>query len=582
MLMKNRFPKILSVLVAVLVFCTGLFGCGEVKHLPTPEVAIGYDGVAVWNQIDGALYYLCVIDGGAESPTTECRVQLTDGQSLKVKAVSGMEGFADSDFCEPQTYHKEEIAPHDHTDVNADGLCDRCGTSVTAELSFYAVNDLHGKFMDTDAQPGVDEFTTYMKDLYEDTAREEILLSSGDMWQGTVESSSNRGQLMTEWMNEMGFVSMSLGNHEFDWGPDVLTPNSELAEFPFLAINVMYNGKAAEYCRASVTVERGGVKIGIIGAIGDCLGSISGEFQTGLSFTTGSALTALVKNEATRLREQEGCDFIVYSIHDGGDSFSASGINDVKNADMPYYDTALSDGYVDLVFEAHTHQRYILKDEYGVYHLQGGGENKYLSCAEVSFNTVTKDYSVSPKLISNGVYAKSSIEDDPFVEEVFEKYFPDENPYTTVLGKNIRKRDEGAICNRVARLYYDKGVETWGKEYNIVLAGGYLNTRNPYSLSAGDVTYADLFSLLPFDNAIVLGKIRGSDLKKRFLSSESYYIYATIDSSEVEDGQDYYIVVDSYTSTYRWNNVTEVKRLAGNIYARDLLADYIRSGEWSR
>ncbi|MDE5547979.1 MAG: metallophosphoesterase, partial [Clostridia bacterium] len=250
-----------------------------------------------------------------------------------------------------------------------------------AKLSFYAVNDLHGKFMDTDTQPGMDEFTAYMKALYSDEAREEILLSSGDMWQGTVESSTNKGQLMTEWMNEVGFVSMTLGNHEYDWGAQVLTPNSELAEFPFLAINVTYNGQAVDYCRASTVVEKSGVKIGIIGAIGDCLSSISGDYTDGLAFATGSELTKLVKTESTRLRKEEGCDFIVYSMHSGyGSSFSTNSIQTVTGREISdYYDTALSKGYVDLVFEGHTHQSYILKDEYGVYHLQGGGENRYVS-----------------------------------------------------------------------------------------------------------------------------------------------------------------------------------------------------------
>ncbi len=449
-----------------------------------------------------------------------------------------------------------------------------------AELSFFAVNDLHGKFMDTDGQPGVDEFTTYLKDLYADNAREEILLSSGDMWQGTVESSTNKGKLMTEWMNEVGFVSMTLGNHEFDWGSDVLTPNSELAEFPFLAINVSYQGGSAGYCKPSVVVEKSGVKIGVIGAIGDCLSSISGEFRTGLHFATGGELTALVKKESTRLREEEGCDFIVYSIHDGGDDFSSSGVNDVKNSDMPYYDTALSDGYIDLVFEGHTHQQYILKDEYGVYHLQGGGENKAISRADVTIDIQTGKYTVSPKLVKSSEYAKSSIKDDPFIQEVFEKYFPDEDPYTTVLGKNSSKWGSSDIADKVAELYYKKGMEVWGDEYEIALGGGYLKTRSPYDLARGNVTYADLFSLLPFDNAIVLGSIKGKDLKSNFLSAKNnYHTYTSgLYASDVDDNKTYYLIVDSYTSTYAPNRITEVARLTENIYARDLVAAYIADG----
>ncbi len=450
----------------------------------------------------------------------------------------------------------------------------------TAELSFFAVNDLHGKFMDTSGQPGVDEFTTYLKDLYADDAREEILLSSGDMWQGTVESSSNQGQLMTEWMNEVGFVSMTLGNHEFDWGPAVLDPNSELAEFPFLGINVTYQGGPASYCKPSVVVEKSGVKIGVIGAIGDCLSSISGEFQTGLHFATGGELTALVKKESARLREEEGCDFIVYSIHDGGDRFSSSGVGDVENSDMSYYDTALSDGYVDLVFEGHTHKQYIVKDEYGVYHLQGGGENKAISRADVSFNTKTGKYTVTPKLVKSNEYARSSLKDDPCVDELYDKYFPDSDPYTTVLGKNASKWNSSGIADKVAELYYKKGTEVWGNEYEIALGGGYLKTRSPYDLAGGDVTYADLFSLLPFDNAIVLGSIKGNFLKSNFLSAkDNYHTYTSgLSASDVDDDKIYYIVVDSYTSTYAPNHITEVKRLEGNVYARDLVAAYISGG----
>ena len=488
----------------------------------------------------------------------------------------------DTDFWPSRNDNSGNNTEHSHTDKNGDGVCDGCNESVRTELSFYAINDLHGKFIDTDTQPGLDEFTTYLKDLYADDTREEILLSSGDMWQGTVESSSNKGQLMTDWMNEVGFSAMTLGNHEYDWGADVLTPNSEQANFPFLAINVSSFGMPVNYCQPSTIVEKGGVKIGIIGAIGDCLSSISGDFTTGLKFATGNALTSLVQVEAQRLRNEEGCDFIVYSIHDGGDRFSSSGINQVTNSDMSYYDTSLSNGYIDLVFEAHTHQRYILQDEYGVYHLQGGSENRYLSCAEVSFNKVTKKYTIVPRMINSDDYASDIITGDPVVEEIFNKYFPDSNPYATI-GTNSYTRQSNAICDTVAQLYYEKGLEVWGNEYDIVLGGGYLKARNPYRVAAGNVTYADLFAVLPFDNEIVLGEISGYYLKKQFINSNNsdYHIYTALSASQVDDNELYYIIVDSYSSTYSYNHITEIKRLGSGTYARDLLAEFVKSGGWA-
>ena len=583
--MRKFLIKISTVIIAVLVLCT-FIGCSttqdEQPKLTAPEVVISYDGLAVWGEVDNALHYIYVIDDGAETSTAKCSVQLEENRSIKVKAVSGKEGYADSDYSAPQKYVKTAPVEHPHTDVNNDGICDKCSTSVTVELSFYAVNDLHGKVMDNSgSQPGVDEFTTYMKALYADDAREEILLSSGDMWQGTVESSSNKGQLMTEWMNEVGFVSMTLGNHEYDWGAGVIASNAELANFPLLAINVTQDGKAVDYCQPSTVVERGGVKIGIIGAIGNCLSSISGDFTDGLEFATGGNLSALVKKESERLRNEEDCDFIVFSIHDGGTGFSAAGVNYVTDGEIRYYDTALSDGYVDLVFEGHSHQRYILQDKFGIYHLQGGGENSGISSAEVTLNTANGKYDVRPKLISNSVYASSSIEGDPVVEQIFNKYFPDNNPYTTVLGTNASRKNSDDITKQVAKLYYEAGVKKWGSQYNIVFGGGYLNTRSPYVIEKGDVTYANIFSVLPFDNEIVLGKVNGSALRN-LLSKTNYVNYATISSNEIVDSKDYYIIVDSYSSTYKYNNITEVARLGSGTYARDLLAEFVAAGGWKR
>lgn len=469
----------------------------------------------------------------------------------------------------------------EHADKDADGLCDDCGRAMEVDLSFYAVNDLHGKFIDTENQPGVDEFTTYMKKLYADTAREEVLLSTGDMWQGTVESSTTKGKLMTDWMNDIGFAAMTLGNHEYDWGGTVIANNFQSAEFPFLAINVTQDGQPVNYCKASCIVERKGLKVGIIGAIGDCLSSISGDFSKGLAFATGDELTKLVKDEATRLREKEGCEFIVYSIHDGSEKTSTTA-QSVTNKDMAYYDTSLSDGYVDLVFEGHTHKNYILKDEYGVYHIQGGGENKYVSCADVSFNIGSGENTVYPRLINQNTYASSTLDDDPAVEEIFNKYFPDGNPYTTVVGNNSARRNSTYVCNQLAKLYFEFGKEQWGSQYKIVLGGGYLKLRSPYYLYEGEVTQADIFSILPFDNEIVLGKIKGSDLKSKFINSsnESYHIYKEIGVNEVNDNDYYYIIIDSYTSTYKYNNITEIDRVS--VYPRDLLEDFIATGEWGR
>ena len=118
---------------------------------------------------------------------------------------------------DPPSGGDDIIATDGHKDEDNDDFCDDCGEYVVILLDFYAVNDLHGKFADTTDNIGADELTTYLKTM-KSTDDNFILLSSGDMWQGSSESNLTYGQIMTEWMNHMGFSAMTLGNHEYFWG----------------------------------------------------------------------------------------------------------------------------------------------------------------------------------------------------------------------------------------------------------------------------------------------------------------------------------------------------------------------------
>ena len=479
---------------------------------------------------------------------------------VKETAVIGINGCGEEDSA--------------HTDVNNDGFCDTCKIDVLETIDFYNLNDLHGKFDDTDTQPGVDELTTFLLQAQQ-TDEHTVILSTGDMWQGSSESNSTKGMLITEWMNYLGVEAMALGNHEFDWGQAPIASNAELAEFPFLAINVYEHAtnKRVEYCQASVMANRGGVQIGLIGAIGDCYGSIAAEMTKGLYFKVGSELTELVKAESEKLRES-GADVIVYLIHDGGS------YQDVGNT-AGYYDQSLSSGgYVDLVFEGHSHSYYIFTDTYGVPHLQGGGDNKKgITHVEMDVNFANGEISVTiTEYIDHNTCA--SLPDAEIVDQLLEKYEDEIGEVRRELGQNGRYRSSSEIGRTVAQLYYEAGVAKWGDEYDIVLAGGSLNTRSPYNIQAGAVKYSDLQMVLPFDNKIMLCKISGRNLLSKFYNNSKYYYYSELSASEIDPNGQYYIIADTWTSGYAWVNCTEIACYGENIFARDLLADYIAAGNW--
>lgn len=472
-----------------------------------------------------------------------------------------------------------------HTDNDNNGICDKCSVSVIVYVDFYSINDLHGKLADADSHIGVDELTTYIKNARA-TDDNVILLSAGDMWQGQSESNMTHGLIMTDWMNELGFAAMAIGNHEYDWGDEYIEDNEEFAEFPFLAINIYdrKTNKLADYCEASVVVEADGLQIGIIGAIGDCYSSIAVDKCDDVYFKVGSELTSLVKAESDRLRK-DGVDFIVYMLHDGYGQTNLGSVQQISSSQIKsYYDTSLSNGYVDLVFEGHTHQGYRLQDEYGVYHLQNRGDNKGgISHAEVAINSVTYESSVDTvELVSTSQY--QNLDGDPIVEKLLQKYEEQISPSNEILGYNSAYRSSSYMQQIIANLYYETGMKEWGDKYDIALGGGFMSVRSPYNLKAGDVTYADLQSLFPFDNQLTLCSVKGRDLKSKFFetNNDRYFIcygdYGESVKNNIDMNATYYIVVDNYTAYYKYNNLTVVEEYDPNVFARDLLAEYIKNG----
>ena len=462
--------------------------------------------------------------------------------------------------------------------VNVSGTYQNEGKT---KLDIFSFNDFHGNVKDTENKGiGIAKTSTLLKDLSAGT--NSIFISQGDMWQGSVESNYTHGLLVTEWMNSLDFVSMTVGNHEFDWGDSVIKENEEIASFPFLGINVI-NEKTkqrVDYLDASTTFYRDNAKIGVIGAIGNCLSSISSSNVPDIYFATGDELSELIKEESKRLRIEEGCDFIIYSVH-------GSGTRDEED----FYDLELSSGkYVDLVLEGHTHNRYAERDAAGIYHIQGNAYNQSFYRIGLDLDYRHDTFSVSPKYYSTTSYSSyASLEEDAEASALIEKYYPYFSFLYEDLGQNASFRDGDFLRYLVSELYLEEGKKKWAS-YPIALGGGYLSCRGR-GLDSGMVTYDKIAELFPFDNDVVLCSVRAKDFintsyytmenSSYFVtwSQEGQQIKANLTQGKFEDDDLIYLVTDTYNSDYAPNHLTVIDRLmSGGMYARDLLAQYVKDG----
>ncbi|WP_298494967.1 5'-nucleotidase C-terminal domain-containing protein [uncultured Maritimibacter sp.] len=94
-----------------------------------------------------------------------------------------------------------------------------------------------------------------------------LLVDGGDQFQGTLFYTYYKGALAAEMMNKMGYDAMTVGNHEFDDGPEVLAGFMDAVDFPVLMSNADVSGEPllADKIAKSTVIEKGGEKIGLIG-----------------------------------------------------------------------------------------------------------------------------------------------------------------------------------------------------------------------------------------------------------------------------------------------------------------------------
>ena len=98
-----------------------------------------------------------------------------------------------------------------------------------------------------------------------------ILVDGGDQFQGTLFYTYYKGKLAAEMMNKLGYDGMTVGNHEFDDGPEVLRGFMDAVKFPVLMSNadVSKEPALAGVLQKSTVIEKGGEKIGLIGLTPD-------------------------------------------------------------------------------------------------------------------------------------------------------------------------------------------------------------------------------------------------------------------------------------------------------------------------
>ncbi len=103
-----------------------------------------------------------------------------------------------------------------------------------------------------------------------------LLLHAGDMGQGSSYFTEFKGELETDMVNAMRYDCITLGNHEFDNDIEDLEKRLKRTECPVVCANLdLSTFGVGKYVKPYAIIERGGMKIGIIGFAPRLKGSVA-------------------------------------------------------------------------------------------------------------------------------------------------------------------------------------------------------------------------------------------------------------------------------------------------------------------
>ena len=141
-----------------------------------------------------------------------------------------------------------------------------------------------------------------------------ILVDGGDQFQGTMFYTYYKGKVAAEMMNKMAYDAMTVGNHEFDDGPEVLKGFVETVNFPVLMSNADISAEPhiRDIIQKSTVIERGGEKLGLIGLTPENTDEISSPGDN----VTFSDPVAAVQGEVDKLTAA-GVNKIIVLSHSG-------------------------------------------------------------------------------------------------------------------------------------------------------------------------------------------------------------------------------------------------------------------------
>ncbi len=412
--------------------------------------------------------------------------------------------------------------------VSAFVLLTGAAPAKTEDIVILGTSDLHGRLAQLPILGG------YFEVIRAAHPNRVITLDAGDVFQGTLESDMNEGEVATAAYEQLGYDAIAIGNHDFDFGPAGAhaTPQGDEdprgalkaralqsnKHFPFLDGNLLEKGAVPTWpnVRPSIIVAlKNGPKVGIIGAstIDTPTTTIAANFVDMKMIP----LLEAVGNEAKKLRAQ-GADIVVLVAHAGGRCTKFEDAKDLATCDAKAeifkLVQALPAGTLDAVVAGHTHSG-VAQEVNGVPIIESFAQGQAFGRIDLQWDGkhVTGHTLHAPTHIAaDGHYEdKAIVPSKAIAATIAPALATAEVARKAPLGVNVEgafERSYGAE-SAMGNLVVSVMLHADPRAQIALTNGGGLRA----DFAAGPLHFGDLYTVLPFENRLATVSMSGADLR---------------------------------------------------------------------
>lgn len=396
-------------------------------------------------------------------------------------------------------------------------------------LTVLGTSDMHGTITSWSYEGNTDTADrglTHVKTIVDSVRKENpntLLIDNGDTIQGTILTDDLYNKDMTvknpmiEMMNYVGYDSMTLGNHEFNFGLETVEKIKKEAKFPVLSANIYYAKDGKNFATPYTIKTVNGAKVAILGLSVPTIKSWDASKVTSLEF---KHMAEEAKKYVKILKEKEKVDVIIVSAHSGLESRHEEDGSDVAKliAEACPEVTVMLTGHDHSVVNTTVNNVLVAAPTNGAVDMvrfdinltkeNGKWTVKNKAASLIDLKKVVAD----PGAVK--VAEPSHTKTMNFLKNIIGKASGTFQPVSEVPGiPEAQVRDTAVIdiVNKV-QMYYTNSAVSAAALFKA-------DSNLPY----GDLNYANIFDIYKFPNTLVGVEVTGAQLKKYMEWSAGYY-----------------------------------------------------------